>query len=152
MPRAYQAGPSKKEMEDFDRDMTSKIQKNAFEKDVEEAKINFKSGAASSGCVTRFDLLPRVFLERVAERFKIGSLKYGDFNYRKGFRDKAFIIDRINHIQEHFNAFLAPSCQEQRDDDNLAAVGWGIAFLMELSYSSEGQKILDEIRAERELG
>lgn len=107
----------------------------------------FESGAKSSGQAVRYDLLPREFLRRVAQRFTEGSVKYEDFNYRKGFGDEAFIRDRINHLQEHLNAFITPQNNEEYKDDNLAAIGWAVAILIELDSTEHGHKLLSEIRA-----
>lgn len=109
----------------------------------------FTSGATSSHKTDRFDFLPRIFLERSAKRWELGLKSHGEFNYRKGFTDKQFIVDRINHIQMHFMMFLAPQNEAEFNDDNLAAMAWGIAFLMELQKSTAGRKLLIEIMAER---
>ena len=109
----------------------------------------YASGAQSSGDVARFDLVPRRFLERVARRFGLGAGKYGERKYRTGLRDREFIIERMNHLQQHVQAYLAPQNVEEAMDDNLAAIGWAAAFLCEVEADREGAKILWAIRAER---
>lgn len=118
-------------------------------KNLAEETVTFSSGAKSSGTFTRFDLIPRVFLERIAKRFEIGAKKYPPFNYRIGFKEKAYVIDRINHLQNHLNAFLNPRNKEELEDDNLAGIGWAVAFLMEAQTTEEGKKIINEIINER---
>lgn len=114
-----------------------------------ETLQRFASGAESSGCVVRFDLVPRRFLERVAARFGLGAGKYGERKYRNGLRDRAFIVDRLNHLQHHVQALLAPQSEEEFLDDNLGAIGWAAAFLCEVEADPEGAKILEGIRMER---
>lgn len=87
-----------------------------------------KSGAKSSHGALRFDLVPPIFIRRTAERFTIGSEKYGDHNYRKGFRDREFLLDRLNHLQEHLYKFIN---EGNETDDNLAAIAWCVAIFME---------------------
>jgi Domain of unknown function (DUF5664) len=114
-----------------------------------DEKTTFESGAQSSGKVERFDLVPRNFLQRVAARFGLGMAKYGERAYRKGLRDRAFIIDRMNHLQQHIQAYVAPQSVGEVMDDNLAAIGWAAAFLCEVEADPVGAQILVKIRAER---
>lgn len=112
----------------------------------------FPSGATSSGDVPRFDLVPRSFVERVARRFGLGAGKYGDFQYRKGLRDREYILDRLNHLQMHVQRYVAPQTVDEAMDDNLAAIGWAAAFLCEVEADPVGAVILMEIRTERAHG
>ena len=107
------------------------------------------SGALSSSKKIRFDLLPRTFLERVAKRFELGAHKYPAFNYKQGLEDKEYIIERINHLIQHVNEFLSPLDSEEWDDDNLSAIGWAVAFLMECETTKEGKEVIFQIRRER---
>lgn len=116
---------------------------------MSDGKKTFTSGAQSSGDVARFDLVPRTFLERVARRFGVGAEKYGDMRYRKGLRDREFILERLNHLQQHVQAYLAPQAVTEAVDDNLAAIGWAAAFLCEVEADRVGAQILMRIRAER---
>lgn len=109
----------------------------------------FSSGAQSSGDVARFDLVPRNFVERLARRFGRGAAKYGDLNYRNGLRDREYILDRMNHLQQHVQQYLAPQNVDEALDDNLAAIGWAAAFLCEVEADRKGAAILFQIRAER---
>jgi Domain of unknown function (DUF5664) len=88
------------------------------------------SEALSSHVEERWDLIPRPFLHRVAVRFGLGAKKYPPFNFTRGLNDKEYVIDRINHLIYHVNAFLWPITDDEWEDDNLAAIAWGVAFLM----------------------
>lgn len=102
------------------------------------------SGALSSHTSVRYDLIPRVFLERTGKRYELGAVKYPPFNFSAGLADKAYIIDRMNHLQEHVQALLWPKSKEEVEDDNEAAIAWATAFLMLCD-----KKVLEEIRMER---
>ena len=91
----------------------------------------------SSKVPLRYDLVPPVFIKRVAQRFTEGAEKYGDSNYREGVARPTFIQDRINHMLNHLQAFLIEG--PDAPDDNLAAIAWGIAMLMEFQQTAEGR-------------
>lgn len=98
-------------------------------------KQTFKSGATSSGQVPGYDMLPELFLTRVAKRFDLGKEKHGKFNYRKGLQDKEFIIDRLNHAFLHLKrAIDLIENNTPFEDDNLAAVAVNVAMAMEFEY------------------
>ena len=94
----------------------------------EQITIPGKSGARSSKIALRFDLIPPIFINRTARRFTIGFEKYGEGNYQKGLRDREFLQDRLNHLQEHLYLFLKEGNEK---DDNLAAIAWCVSILME---------------------
>jgi hypothetical protein len=110
-----------------------------------------QSGALSSSKKIRYDLLPRTFLERIAERFELGTRKYPPFNYKQGLEDKEFIIDRLNHLQEHVQAYLSPKDSDDWNDDNLAGIGWAVSFLMECETTEIGREVIAKIRMERSV-
>jgi hypothetical protein len=92
----------------------------------------FKSGAESSDNVPGYDMLPFTFLRRTAKRFTLGAVKYGKFNYRKGIRDKEFILDRLNHAFEHLKLAMDKiENGEITSDDDLGAVCVNVAMAME---------------------
>ena len=109
----------------------------------------FESGAASSGEAARFDLIPRSILQKLALRFGLGARKYGERKYRAGLADKDFIVDRLNHLQAHMQALLAPQTSAEFYDDNVGAMAWACAFLSEVEADKKGRIILAQIRAER---
>lgn len=62
----------------------------------------FASGASSSGRKPNYlGTMPLFAYERFARHREFGDNKHGIDNYLKGCRDKAFILDRINHGIEH---------------------------------------------------
>ena len=56
-----------------------------------------------------------------------GAVAHGDYNWRKGIRDPAWIRECYNHLLEHLLKWQAG---EDMDDDHLAAIRCGAAFLM----------------------
>lgn len=105
----------------------------------EPPKVVFTSGAQSSGHAPDYHLMcymPSMFVPRVGRRFEAGAIKYGLGNYEKGFEDHAFILDRINHAIEHLlnvaDCFMQSdyTLSGLKDGDELAGVGWAVAFLM----------------------
>jgi hypothetical protein len=108
----------------------------------------------------RYDLVPRVMLDRVAERFTFGLQFHGERSYQNGLGDRRYILARINHIQEHWNKLLHPDYSkadspehEEGIDiksirDNLGAILFGLSVLCEAAEHKEGRDILMDIRAE----
>lgn len=102
-----------------------------------QEKQTFKSGATSSEQLPGYDMLPELFLTRTAKRFDLGKVKHGKFNYRKGLKDKEFIIDRLNHAFLHLKkAIDLIELDQPFDDDNLAAVAVNIAMAMEYELAN----------------
>ncbi len=98
----------------------------------------FKSGATSSDLVCGYDQLPLNFLTRTAKRFDLGKEKHGKFNYRKGLKDKEFIIDRLNHAFLHLKKAIDEiENGEVYTDDNLGAVSVNIAMAMEYQHMNK---------------
>lgn len=97
----------------------------------------FTSGAASSGNVARYDLISLQLLDRLGDRLKLGAVKYGPFQYRKGLKDKAFILDRLNHAIRHIR--LAQDLIHEGlpfNDDDLAGAVCSIMFAMEYQQAN----------------
>jgi hypothetical protein len=93
-----------------------------------------KSGAKSSAMMPYFHDIPPEFIRRVANRFGGGHIKYSpevemNLNYRQGLNDPTYVRDRLNHL---FNHLLDFSENGNKYDDNLGAIGWCAAFLMEV--------------------
>lgn len=96
----------------------------------------FSSGAMSSGQKPRYDLIPARPMVRIARRFGEGAAKYGENNWRKGLADREFLLDRLNHAQEHLLKLMADVSQEgdvrsTAADDDAAAIILNIMFIME---------------------
>lgn len=96
-----------------------------------EVKQEFKSGAISSGNKLPYECLTPTFLKRSAARMELG-LHYGKHNWKKGAKDKDFILDRLNHAFEHLiKAMYEIDNNIQYTDDDLAAVVVNCMFAME---------------------
>jgi hypothetical protein len=76
----------------------------------------------------RYDLIPTYALKRLAEVYTIGAAKYGDQNWRKGFKYSRIIGAMMRHVE-------AFRCGAKTDPDDgqhpLASVMWCAAALME---------------------
>lgn len=88
-----------------------------------------ESGAKRSKACLRYDLIPVEFVRRIAKRYTDGAVKYGEWNWQKGLRDKPYIAQFKAHIIEHWLEFMEHGNEK---DDNLAGMAWGIAALMEV--------------------
>lgn len=79
-----------------------------------------------------YDLLPVSALRDIVEVYRIGSLKYGPHNWRKGMK-----WSRVySAIQRHLNAFwegedLNPGPGMETGLKHLAQAAWGILTLLE---------------------
>lgn len=117
------------------------------------------SGATSSHLPLRFDLIPRSMLEIAAKRYTLGLMQHGERGYQKGFDDRDFIVNRINHIFEHLNMLLHPDYRRAdgpQDEEgieyasieqNLGAILWGVGFLCEVANHRRGLQLLHELRS-----
>jgi len=100
-------------------------------RETEEPIHHFTSGASSSGHKPPYECLTITLLKRAALRMQKG-LHYGKHNWKKGIKDKAFVLDRLNHAIEH----LVKAAHEidndiQMTDDDLSAVVVNCMFAME---------------------
>lgn len=92
---------------------------------------DFESGAKSSGNIPPYECLTIEFLRRAAERMRLG-FHYGKHNWKKGAKDKQFILDRLNHAMEHLvKAAHEIDNDTPMTDDDLAAVVVNCMFAME---------------------
>jgi hypothetical protein len=106
------------------------------------------SGATSSHVPLRYDLIPRSLLEVAALRYTEGARIHGERGYQRGLTDRAFILNRINHIAEHWNKlFHRNEIQDQVESavDHLGAIIWGIGFLCEVAENVSGSLVLADI-------
>ena len=92
----------------------------------------FTSGAKSTVVKPRYDLIPLIALQLLAERFGYGAVRHGDKNYLSGSLrgptpDPEFIRDRQNHLFEHVAKYL-----ETGSRADLSAVLCNAAMLAEL--------------------
>lgn len=129
----------------------------SIKKDTEPSieVVTSKSGVKSTAVKNRFDLVPPTFLTRVAARFALGSQHYADYNWRDGVEDEEFVQNRINHMMIHWQRFLQGGCQCSSEpllagigsdgDDDLAAVAWCIAMLMEFQEHPLGKQTIKRV-------
>lgn len=114
-----------------------------YSKEISEEKISgigvlsneeihhFASGASSSGHKPPYECLTLEFLKRASRRMQKG-FHYGKHNWKKGAKDKAFILDRLNHAMEHLHKALCEiDTDTPMDDDDLAAVVVNCMMAME---------------------
>ena len=73
----------------------------------------------------RFDLIPPIFIRRLAAIFEEGAQKYGESQYMV--RPLPFSVI-MNHMMNHLLLYWSGDKQE----DHLAKVAWGIAAMMAL--------------------
>lgn len=93
----------------------------------------FASGAKSTVVKPRYDLIPQIAMELLAERFAYGAGRHGERNYRKGGQDPVFVTDRVNHLIEHVMQFA-----EHRRRADLAAILCNAAILADVNAFVEG--------------
>lgn len=85
----------------------------------EGGKSKFTTGAIrSADCgQERYDLISPIGLRRLAVRYGMGGITYGDFNWERGMP----IGDLLVHVIRHLYQYLSGN----RDEDHLAAAAWG---------------------------
>lgn len=71
----------------------------------------------------RFDLIPPVFLRRLAAIFEEGAHKYGENTYLE--KPLPFSVI-MNHLMNHLLLYWSGD----RSEDHLAKVAWGVAAMM----------------------
>ena len=104
---------------------------------VSSVSIPAKTGAPKSQAVrssdadaVAFHLISPHALERIAARYALGSSKYGDYNWTKGFSWGQI----INHSLRHIFHYLAGD----RREDHLAGAAWGLLTLMHYEETRTG--------------
>lgn len=117
----------------------------------------YESGATRSEIYkARFDLIPSHALTRLALRYGLGAVSYGDLNWLKGMP----FSDTLNHIQQHLenakmryrrgvganvgdeDAIRSTLCDSfSTEDDDLAAAAWGCFAL--ITMIAEGTLVPD---------
>lgn len=93
---------------------------------IPEELHKFSTGAVRCREHARYDLITPIGMRRLAERYALGSKKYGDYNWEKGMP----ISELLNHAIAHINKYLLGD----RSDDHLAGAAWG---LMSALHSEE---------------
>lgn len=107
-------------------------------------ELVFTSGARTAAHAPRFDLMPPELARAVAGRYELGLRKYSKDNWKKGISDPAFLLERANHIYEHLLKYLQGDFLEDSEEENLAAIGWGVSVL--LHALARGYSIHDQTK------
>ena len=100
-----------------------------------------KSAAKSSKKSLYYHDIPPELYRRAALRYTVGHTKHNDnpvpitmnLNWRIGLDDPLYVMDRLNHMFEHFVDFLDNGNSK---DDNLGAIAWCCGFLMEVERTN----------------
>lgn len=115
------------------------INAHTYESNEEpEGLQTFSSGATSSKQLPSYNLIAICMLDRLAARMDLGAVKHGKFQYRKGLKDKAFILDRLNHAIKHIR--LAQDLIENDEvytDDDLGGAAANIMMAMEYQEAND---------------
>ncbi len=99
----------------------------------------------------RYDLITPIGLQRLAMRYALGSMKYGDYNWTKGFPFSGL----LNHIERHLKAYTLGD----RSEDHLAGAAWGIFTMMHFEttdpdlndlkrYCEDGLAVFNQLEAQ----
>lgn len=84
----------------------------------------FPTGAVRYPVNTRYDLISPYALERLAQTYNEGAVKYGDNNWRKGLPFSNILSHVMSHLVEY-------NKNTNAEEDHLAHALWGIAALIE---------------------
>ena len=96
----------------------------------------FESGAQREALehAFRFDLISPFALDRLAQTYAEGAMKYDDHNWRKGMPFSSL----LNHLLYHINLYS----QGDRSEDHLAHAAWGLFAMMEFEVTDPAQNDL----------
>jgi hypothetical protein len=99
----------------------------------QEESVELPGGARRSHRAPSYHLLPKAGAVRIALRFELGALHYGDFNWLSSLdteeNAREFARDAYNHMIGHA---LAMADGSEPDDDHLGAIGWAVYALAEV--------------------
>lgn len=70
----------------------------------------------------RYDLIPPLFLERLAKHYEAGARKYGDNNWQKGIPIDRYMDSALRHINKYR--------MRMDDEDHLTAAIWNLIGAM----------------------
>lgn len=99
------------------------------------ARRDFDTGARRDQATGkgRYDLIPTLFLRRLAELLERGANKYGDRNWEKGMPLKVFLDSAFRH--------LVAVMEGKEDEDHPAQAAWNImAFMQTLEWCRNGER------------
>ena len=116
-----------------------KVDKQSVEEfETGAVRSNQYAGSKPGEMEPRFDLIPVEPLTRLARRYSLGASKYGENNWKKGMPTSVI----YNHIVAHLTNWNEHRDTKSRinDDDDLAAVAWGVMALMYFEKNSNGSE------------
>jgi len=70
----------------------------------------------------RYDLLPPEAIQRIAEVYRKGAIKYGDRNWQQGIPLSRFMDSGLRHLFQHLAG--------KTDEDHLAQAAWNVIALI----------------------
>jgi len=70
----------------------------------------------------RYDLIPAIFMHRLAVHFENGAKKYGDRNWEKGQPVSVYYDSALRHLFKYESG--------SREEDHLAAAAWNICGMI----------------------
>lgn len=98
-------------------------------------QVAMVGGKAASSKIPALHLIPRICLEKTADRFALGIQRKGEkswnavSNNQEILLDKEFLIDRMGHIVHHayklIEKLAAGDMNAIEDDDDASAIVWG---------------------------
>jgi len=99
-------------------------------------KVVFKSGASSTK-IPRFELIPRIALVALADRYELGLERHGETAWsilsadQSPLDDKEWLTARLAHVIDHATKALDKLHGRIPDDgdDDAAAIMWGGSVL-----------------------
>lgn len=108
---------------------------------TETVKRKFESGATRSGDDegASFELICPSAFRRLAQRYRLGEMSHGAENWTKGLP----MLDVLKHIKSHLTKWEQG---EKLEDDNLAAVAWGVFALMHFESNCQCHTRRNNIR------
>lgn len=103
------------------------------------SKRVFSSGSCrdSDEGKPKMELLPLDILMRVSQWYTLGSVKYGDNNWRKGQPQSVCVGSLLRHLTKY--------CMGMRDEDHLSAVVFNALSLMNVDMYFQDNKELYDI-------
>lgn len=116
------------------KNIHNQIEKGIMPPQSEEELIAHSCGATSSK-VADYAQIPHHALKRLADRLSFGEKKHGRDNWKKGLKDKSYLIDRLNHTICHIYTLIDKLERDDfegiKKDDDASAIMWGGMFACE---------------------
>ncbi len=112
------------------------------DKEVEKL-VTSASGAKTSGNLPYYECLTETFIDRCALRMTIGAEKYGKYNWKKGARDREYILERLRHATKHLGLLIRQISEDGPFyfDDDAAAVCVNVMMAMEYQQNADSDQV-----------